>query len=100
MNTKLWRCADCGRLRACPYSPLHFLALVNYVGCSCGDVCVNESDHRTAALKAAIADLMGNDVQGPVFRFNLISESSGALIKRGDPGQRADDCHIAFGIGI
>ena len=55
MTMKLWRCADCGRLRACPYSPLHFLALVNYVGCSCGDVCVNESDHRTAALKAAIA---------------------------------------------
>jgi hypothetical protein len=55
METKLSRCAVCNRLRACPYSPLHFLALVNYVGCSCGDVCVNESDHRTAALKAAIA---------------------------------------------
>ena len=55
MTTKLWRCADCGRLRACPYSPLHFLALVEYVGCSCGDVCVNESDHRMAALKAAVA---------------------------------------------
>ena len=55
MTTKLWRCADCGRLRACPYSPPHLLALVKYVGCSCGDVCVNESDHRTAALKAAIA---------------------------------------------
>jgi hypothetical protein len=55
MATKLWCCADCGRLRACPYSPPHFPALVKYVGCSCGDVCVNESDRRTAALKAAIA---------------------------------------------
>jgi hypothetical protein len=55
MKTELSRCADCGRLRACPYSPPHFLALVEYIGCSCGDVCVNESDLRMAALKVAIA---------------------------------------------
>ena len=55
VETKLWRCADCGRLRACPCSPLHFPPPVKYVCCSCDDVCVNESDHRTAALKAAIA---------------------------------------------
>jgi hypothetical protein len=55
MKTKFWRCADCGRLRTCPYSAQHFSALVNYVGCSCGDVCVNESDHGMSALKAAIS---------------------------------------------
>jgi hypothetical protein len=58
----LWRCADCGRLRACPYAPMHTLSSGAYVACSCGDAAVDESDASAAIRASALRHLIANNL--------------------------------------
>lgn len=57
VNTNLWTCQVCGRKRACPYAPLHFVSAVEYSGCGlCGDVCLSESSDRTGAQSGTVVN--------------------------------------------
>jgi hypothetical protein len=50
----IWRCGDCGRIRSCPYAPMHMSWLIGFTLCSCGDACIQNETEKSAA-KAALA---------------------------------------------
>jgi hypothetical protein len=43
--------------------------------------------HDLAGCRVAFSDLLGDDIQGAIFCRDLLLESLGTLIERGDPGQ-------------
>ena len=47
-----------------------------------------------------MADLVGENIQSPIFVSNLLPETLNALIGRRGHRQSGNDCDVAFGIGV
>ena len=43
-HDNLWRCADCKRIRTCPWDHLTESWLIGFAACSCGDACIPNSE--------------------------------------------------------